>query len=100
MSKASFLIDEKTKSTALKKAQKDGMSLSSVVEILLREYSKGKIRITTSLIKKGKRDENGFTQKEVKEILKAKKDADEGKNITSGPFTTFEEVENHLDGLM
>ena len=99
MTKTTFLIDKKIKNTALKKAKKDGIPLSSVIRILLQEYSNGKISITANFSKGEERDENGFTKREVREILEAKKDADEGNSSFSGPFETIEEIENHLNNL-
>ncbi len=83
-------IDADVKQRAQKLAKSLGLSLSSIVENKLREVVRERrVVFEEELIP------NAKTAKQLKQI---EEDVRAGRNL-SGPFKTFEEVEEHLNSL-
>src|SRR3989338_342227 len=83
-------IDEKTKKSAKKILDNLGIDMSSAIKVYLKQI------VITKGIPFKLLTENGLTSKQEREILKAAKEAEAGKNV-SGPFSTAEELKAHLD---
>jgi DNA-damage-inducible protein J len=92
MSTLQVRIDKKTKKTAKKILDSIGLDMSSAVKIYFRQI----------VIVKGlpfqPLTENGLTEKQEQEILKASEEAKKGINV-SGPFSTAKEIIDHLNSL-
>ncbi|MDP3740822.1 MAG: DUF6364 family protein [bacterium] len=82
--------DKDVKEKAQRLARELGLPLSTVVNAYLREFiTKREIRLALE----------PQLRPEVEQLLvKASQDYKKGRNI-SGPFTTAEEIENHLASL-
>jgi addiction module RelB/DinJ family antitoxin len=83
-------IDADVKQQAQKLAQRLGLSLSSIVENKLKEVVSER-RVVFE-------EEYLPNEKTAKELEKIEEDVKAGRNL-SGPFNTFEELENHLNSL-
>jgi addiction module RelB/DinJ family antitoxin len=83
-------IDADVKQQAQKLAQRLGLSLSSIVENKLKEVVSER-RVVFE-------EEYLPNEKTTKELEKIEEDVKAGRNL-SGPFNTFEELENHLNSL-
>ena len=75
-------INKNIKSKAARKAKKDNLSLNAVIAILLKDYANDYLSLGS---RKNNLTENGLTEEEEEEILKASMDAKKGINF-SGPF--------------
>ncbi len=78
-------IDKKTKRSAKRVLSKLGLDMSTAIKAYLKQISASKgipFRFVT---------ENGLTPAEEKAVLKASKEASQGKNIR-GPFRSVEEL--------
>lgn len=85
-------IDDKTKKSAKKVLDKIGIDMSSAMKVYLRQiviYQGIPLKLVT---------ENGLSPADEKAILKASKEAKQGKNI-SKPFKTSKETQAFLDSL-
>ncbi|MBD3270115.1 type II toxin-antitoxin system RelB/DinJ family antitoxin [Candidatus Peregrinibacteria bacterium] len=91
MSHIQIRIDQKTKEAARKELKKLGLDMSSAVKLYLHQIIIHKgipFRIVT---------ENGLTPAEEKAILKASKEAKNGKNVTR--VMGVDEALEYLDNL-
>jgi len=91
MSTLQVRIDEKTKKLAKKVLDKIGMDMSSAVKVFFRQI------VITGGLPFQPLTENGMTEKQEREILKASAEAKKGINV-SGPFEG-EEITNFLKKL-
>jgi len=92
MSTIQVRIDEKTKKSAKKVLDRIGMDMSSAVKVFFRQI------VATQGLPFKPLTENGMTEEQEQEILKASAEAKRGINV-SGPFSTDEEVQDFLDSL-
>lgn len=76
MSTIQVRIDDKTKKSAQKVLNDVGLDMSSAIKVYLKRI------IITKSIPFQLLTENGLTEKEEREILKASKEARAGKNVT------------------
>lgn len=83
-------IDEELKHEAQKLAKSLGLSLSAIVENKLREVVRERRVIFE--------EEPIPNAKTTKELQKIETDVKAGRNL-SGPFTTYDELEKHLNKL-
>ncbi len=88
-------ISKDLKNAAIQKARADSLPFSSVIKILLKDYTEGLISIGT---RSSNLTANGLTPEQEEEILQAERDADQGINI-SGSFSTMKEIDEHLNSL-
>lgn len=84
-----FKIDKKLKDQAMKKAQSEGISFTSVLKMATKAFVEG--HITLGLIG----SEERFNTKTRKEIKEALNDVAQGKNI-SPRFSTAEDAMKYL----
>ncbi len=83
-------IDADVKQQAQKLAKQLGLSLSAIIENKLREVVRDRrVVFEEELIP---------NEETAKELVKIEEDVRAGRNI-SEPFTSFEEIERHLNGL-
>lgn len=83
-------IDASLKQEAQKLAKSLGLSLSAIVENKLKEVVRERRVIFEEELIPNK--------KTAKELRRVEEDVRTGRNL-SGPFKTFEELEQHLDNL-
>ncbi len=83
-------LDSNVKQEAQKLAKSLGLSLSAIVENKLKEVIRDrKVVFEEELI---------LNDRTAKELLEIEADVKAGRNM-SGPFKTFEELEEHLNSL-
>ena len=87
-----FNIDKKLKERAQKKAKRDGLSFSDILQMSTRAYVEGKLE--PRMVQR----EEKFNAKTRKEIEAAIKDIKLGKNL-SPVFTSAKEMDDYLDSL-
>lgn len=92
MSTLQVRIDEKTKRLAKKVLDRIGMDMSSAIKVFFRQI------VITNGLPFQPLTENGLTEKQEREILKASAEAKRGVNV-SGPFSTDKEIQDFLDSL-
>ena len=88
-----FKIDSKLKKAAQAKAKAAGISLSQIYKSATKSFVEGKFDV--GLIYYGTLTPNAKTGKE---LLQARKDLEQGKNM-SPVFTNMKEMDKYLDNL-
>lgn len=83
-------IDEKTKRSAKRVLDKLGIDMSTAIKAYLKQIV-SRHGIPFRLV-----TENGLTPSEERAVLRASREAKEGKNVV-GPFSTPEELIAHLN---
>lgn len=91
MSTIQVRIDDKTKKSAQKVLNEVGLDMSSAIKVYLKRI------IITKSIPFQILTENGLTEKEEREILKASKEAKAGKNVVT--TRNWEETKAYLNSL-
>ena len=81
-----FNIDPKVKAKAMKRAKREGVPLASYLRQSTEAFADGKYGMGIV--------EEKFNEKTARELRKALKDIEEGKNIVS--FNTPEEMDTYL----
>ena len=84
-----FNVDSKIKERAMRKAQQDGVSFSTVLKLATKAYAEGKLRLTIS-------DTSSFNEATRKEIEQALDDIKKGKNL-SPAFTNARDAIAYLN---
>jgi|SRR3989339_866885 len=90
MSTLQVRIDEKTKKLAKKVLDRIGMDMSSAVKVFFRQI------VITNGLPFQPLTENGLTEKQEREILKASAEAKRGINV-SGPFDNAKDLIDELN---
>ncbi len=90
MSTLQVRIDEKTKKMAKKVLDRIGMDMSSAVKVFFRQI------VITNGLPFQPLTENGLTEKQEREILKASAEAKKGINV-SGPFDNAKDLIDELN---
>lgn len=90
MSTTTLSVDKDIRDRASQRARNDKLSVSAVVRILLNDYAEGRIEIGTRTT-----TENGFTETEEAEILKAAQETKDEKNVSD----TFDNTKDALNYL-
>ncbi|MFA5829869.1 MAG: hypothetical protein WC843_05265 [Candidatus Gracilibacteria bacterium] len=85
-------IDKETKNLAASRAKKNGMSVSVVARIFLRDYATGKLDIGSRSVE---RDENGFTPQASGKLTQALEDVKNKRNLSPG----FDNSKNAIEWL-
>jgi antitoxin component of RelBE/YafQ-DinJ toxin-antitoxin module len=83
-----FKIDKKLKDQAMKKAQGEGISFSSILKLATQAYIMGTLEV--ELISRPRLNEKTF-----RELEKISKDIKEGRNLV-GPFKNVSEMKKYL----
>ena len=81
-----FKVDKKIKAQAMKKAQSEGIALSSILKLATQAYIEGDLQLGLKF--------NSHTRKELDRILK---DVDHGKNL-SPAFKSGAEIRSYVRG--
>lgn len=92
LSQTTLSIDKETREMASAKAEENGMSVSVVARILLRDYAAGKLDIGSRSVE---RDENGFTAAASLKLDKTMEDINSNKNLSP----TFENADDAVSWL-
>lgn len=90
--KTAVYIDKEIKNLASVKAKSQSMSVSTVANILLQNYAKGKIKIENYPIE---RDENGFTKEASNRLDKIIAESEKSENLSP----SFQNIDDALDYL-
>lgn len=84
-----FNVDSKIKERAMRKAQQDGVSFSTILKLATKAYAEGKLRLSIS-------DVPSFNEATRKEIKQALDDIKKGKNL-SPAFTNARDAIAYLN---
>ena len=82
-----FKVDPKVKAKAMKRARKEGIPFAVVLKLLSRAFAEGRLSIDVTKPER-------FNVKTEKELKKALRDVEQGKNIVS--FKNAKETDEYL----